>query len=192
MQRNILIIIGHPDPAPGRYLRALAEAYACGARASHHAVRVVDVAQLAFPLLRSQQEWRSGGIPEALRAAHADLMWADHLLLCYPLWLGDVPALFKGFLEQVLRIDLSADGKSTGAKPLAGKSARVLVTMGMPGWVYRWFYGAHSLRSLERNVLRFVGAGPVRDTLIGMVETMKPAQRTRWLKRVEALGRAAA
>jgi hypothetical protein len=30
--------------------------------------------------------------------------------------------------------------------------------MGMPAAVYRWFYRAHSLKSLERNILGFVAA----------------------------------
>ena len=53
---------------------------------------------------------------------------------------------------------------------LTGKTARIVVTMGMPAFVYRWYFGGHSLKSLERNILRFVGIRPVRESLIGMVE----------------------
>ena len=60
--------------------------------------------------------------------------------------------------------------------------------MGMPGLVYRWFFAKHSLMSLKRNVLELVGIPPVRETIIGMVET---ADHGKWLKRVESLGRAA-
>src|SRR3546814_9849412 len=59
--------------------------------------------------------------------------WADHLVILYPLWLGDVPALLKGFLEQILRPGFAIDEGSTGmsAKLLTGRSARIIVTMGM-------------------------------------------------------------
>ena len=40
---------------------------------------------------------------------------------------------------------------------MSGKSARIVVTMGMPGFWYRWYFRAHSLRSLQRNILKFVG-----------------------------------
>jgi len=73
------------------------------------------------------------------------------------------------------------ESKSWPKKRLRGRSARIVVTMGMPTLVYRWVFLAHSLRSLERNILRFVGIGPVRDTLIGLVEAMSPAKRERWL-----------
>lgn len=35
---------------------------------------------------------------------------------------------------------------------------------------YRLVYGAHSVKSLERNILRFVGFRPVGHNLIGGVE----------------------
>ena len=59
--------------------------------------------------------------------------------------------------------------------------------MGMPGLVYRAYYGAHSVKSLEHNILGFVGFAPVRRTIIGTVEG--PAQtRLRALATVRALG----
>jgi putative NADPH-quinone reductase len=69
----------------------------------------------------------------------------------------------------------------------AGKSARVIVTMGMPGLLYRLFYRAHSLKSLERNILKFVGIAPVASMVLGMVEA-SPEQRDKWLAQVRVLG----
>jgi hypothetical protein len=60
--------------------------------------------------------------------------------------------------------------------------------MGMPAFVYRWYFGAHSIRSLERNILRFVGIAPVHRSLIGLVET-KAGWRERWLAAIARLGR---
>lgn len=191
MARNIVLVIGHPDPSPRCYLRILANAYADGAREGGHSVHIIDVATLDFPLLRTQREWKTKPVPEGLRDAQRDLMRADHLVIFYPLWLGDVPALFKAFLEQVLRpAETAPDGASPFTKkPFAGKSARVVVTMGMPAWVYRWVFGAHSLKNLSRNVLRFVGVGPIRHTLIDMIEAKDPAKRAKWLKQIRLIGR---
>jgi hypothetical protein len=49
--------------------------------------------------------------------------------------------------------------------------------MGMPGFFYRWFYRAHSLKSFERNILRFCGIGPVRATVVGLVESAGARKR---------------
>lgn len=189
---RIVLIQGHPDPAGEHLGHALADAYARGAAAGGHELRRVEVARLDFPLLRTQAEWKDGAAPPALRDAQEAIRWCGHLVLIYPLWLGTMPALVKGFLEQTLRPDLWAGIEGGSWQPrLGGRSARVVVTMGMPALAYRWWFGAHSLKSLERNVLRFSGIRPVRHSLVGSVEATSDAVRQRWLDRMERLGRAA-
>jgi putative NADPH-quinone reductase len=192
--RRILIIQGHPDPKGGHFGQALAQAYAQGATAAGHALRQVDIARLDFPLLRSATDWEKGSVPPSLQPVQDDIRWAQHLVLFFPLWMGDMPAYLKGFLEQVARPGFAfqpgdeANG-GFGKKGLGGRSARVLVTMGMPALVYRYYFRAHSVRALERNVLGFVGIAPVQETLIGMVDRIDADARARWLAKLSALGR---
>ena len=190
MGKHIVVIDGHPDPDERRLCHALAAVYARGAEAGGHTVEPVVLAALDFPLLRTRREWEDGALPASLRQAQEAIGRADHLVLIYPLWLGSMPALTKAFLEQVLRPGFAIDPGRRSLRPglLRGKSARIVVTMGMPALVYRWFFLAHSLRSLERNILKFSGIGPIRTTLIGSVEG--PAKTARaWLERIGALGR---
>lgn len=63
--------------------------------------------------------------------------------------------------------------------------------MGMPTLIYRWYFRAHGLKNLERNILKFVGFRPVRDTLIGGVGTSSKSTIERWLARIKELGRQA-
>jgi putative NADPH-quinone reductase len=192
MPDRIALIQAHPDAAGGHLGHALAQAYADAARAAGREVRLIDVAQLDFPLLRSQKDWMEGQVPAALRPAQDDIRWANHLVLFFPLWLGDMPALLKAFLEQIARPGFAFDyveGNPLGKKLLTGRSARVVVTMGMPALVYRWIFRAHSLRSLERNILGFVGIAPVHETLIGGVEGLGEAGVQRWLEEMRELGR---
>ena len=190
---RVLILQGHPTPGGGHYGHALGEAYGAGARAAGHEVREIRTGDIDFPLILSTEDWRTAAPPPAIAAAQEAILWAEHLVIFYPLWLGDVPAHFKGFLEQAIRptligeIDMS--GKS--GRRLAGRSVRIIVTMGMPGWFYRLYYRAHSLKSLSRNVLQFDGLGPVRTTVVGSVDR-SPAHRVRWIERVKALGARAA
>ena len=188
------MIQGHPDPAAGHFCNALADAYAAGAAAGGHELRRIPVAELNFPLLRTQAEYRAGPLPAGLEQAQADLLWADHYLIVYPLWAGTMPALLKGFLEQVVRPELYERPSGSGRewlRPLPGKSARIIVTMGMPAVVYRWYFRAHSLKNLERGILGFVGIKPVRSTLIGLIDNIGKEKREGWLRRAELLGRRA-
>lgn len=191
MSRRIAIIQGHPDPRGVHFGHALAEAYRRGAQAGGHELRHIDVAQLDFPLLRTKEDWEKGEPPAAIRAAQETIRWANHLVMFYPLWAGDVPALFKGFLEQVFRpgFAVSSEPNRPGKRLLRGKSARIVVTMGMPAFFYRWYFRAHGLKNLKRNLLGFCGIGPVRSSVIGMVEGSN-MRRRKWIEAMHTLGRA--
>jgi putative NADPH-quinone reductase len=186
---RILLIDGHPDPDAGHFIHALADAYRDGAEKGGHDVRQVRVADLDFPILRSQREWKENPVPRDIAAAQQAITWAEHLVFLYPMWLGDVPALMKGFLEQVARPHFAFRYREQGfpEKLLAGRSARIIVTMGMPAVAYSLVYRAHSLKSLERNILRFAGINPVHHTIIGRVEASED-NRQRWLEDIRLLG----
>ena len=192
MSKRILVIQGHPDASQKHLGHALADSYALGAEGGGNQVRRITLAELDIPPLRSQHEWEEGELPASLKPAQDDIGWAEHIVFFFPLWLGDMPALVKGFLEQVARpgfaIIREKGGKPWGKKGLTGRSARVVVTMGMPALVYRWYFRAHSIKSLERNILGFVGIAPVHETLIGLTADMKPQDAAKWFKKLERLG----
>ncbi|QOY92764.1 NAD(P)H-dependent oxidoreductase [Massilia sp. UMI-21] len=191
MGKHILIIQGHPDRSREHLCHALADAYADGARAAGHSVETVEPAQLAFPLLTDPAQWQDCPAPDALLPAQDAIARAEHIVLVYPLWLGDMPAQLKGFLEQVLRPGFAIAREARNPMKsglLAGRSARVIVTMGMPAPFYRWFYGAHGLQLLRRNILKFVGLKPVAATVVGMTGSMPPERLARWSARLGRLG----
>lgn len=191
MGKHILMIQGHPDASQRHLCHSLEDAYVQGATAAGHEIQRINVATLDFPILRSQHEWEQGLLPPGLAQAQAAIKWAEHMVFFFPLWLGDMPALLKGFLEQVARpgFAFSREGKNPLTnKGLTGRSARVVVTMGMPATIYRWYFRAHSIKSLERNILGFVGIAPVNETLIGMVGNMESEPAKKWLATLEKLG----
>jgi putative NADPH-quinone reductase len=185
---NIAIIQGHPDPAGGHFGHALAAAYAEAAKSAGHEVRTIEVAKLDFPPLRAASDWQQAA-PRPIAEAQEILNWAQHFFIVFPLWMGDMPALLKAFFEQVLRPGFAFGEARPGRLPkklLKGRSARILVTMGMPAFFYRAYYRAHSVKNLKRNILEFCGVSPVHTTLIGMVEG-KAAARSAWLARMAKL-----
>lgn len=191
MPKRIVIIQGHPDSTARHFCHALADEYAKGCEDGGHEVRRIEVASLDFPLLRTREDFEKGRPPESIKPAQDAIKWADHLVIIYPLWLGSMPALLKAFLEQVLRPGFAFEYQKSGGmarKLLVGKSARIIVTMGMPAFVYRWIFFAHSLKSLKRNTLWFCGVGPVKATLIGNIEGMTEKQRAGWLDEMRGLG----
>ena len=183
---RVLIVNGHPDARPERLSAALAAAYEEGALKGGHQVRRIDVGALNFPLIRSTADFTDKEPPEAIRAAQGDVLWAQHLVIVHPLWLGAAPALLKGFFEQVFRYGFAIPtGKMGGL--LKDRSARIVVTMGMPAPAYRWLFGGFGVRGLSRSVLWLAGIKPIRTTLLGMVEA-DPKRRAAWLEEMRRLG----
>jgi putative NADPH-quinone reductase len=191
MGKRIVIIQGHPDACSRHFGHALADEYAKGAEDGGHEVKQIEVAKLDFPFLRTKEEFEKGAPPDSITQAQDAIAWADHLVIIYPLWLGSMPALLEAFFEQLFRPGFAFEYDESGHFPkkrLTGKSARIVVTMGMPAAIYRWFFLAHGLKNLQRNILGFSGIGPIRSTLIGSIEGMSEKQRMGWLDEMRGLG----
>jgi putative NADPH-quinone reductase len=186
---KITIIQGHPDSSRRHLCHALADAYADAASQAGHDVSRIEIAGIAFPMLRTKEEFNSGTPPASLKPAADAIVAADHIVLVFPLWLGTMPALAKAFLEQVIRPGVAFSYEKYGAKKLlAGRSAHIVVTLGMPAWLYRTFYCSHGIRGLRRNVFKFVGFSPVRTTMFGMVENASDPTKSRWLDNMRKNG----
>jgi putative NADPH-quinone reductase len=189
MQKTVTIIQGHPDPAGHHLCHALADAYAEGAASAGHRVIRIDIAAIDFPILRTQADFESGPLPASLAPSHDAVLSANHIVIVFPLWLGTMPALLKAFLEQVMRPGTAFAYEKNGIKKLlGGRSAHVVVTMGMPALLYRVLYFSHGVQALRQNILKFVGFSPVRTTMLGMVNTATGGTRTGWMNDMRRKG----
>jgi putative NADPH-quinone reductase len=189
---TIAIIVGHPQRAT--FCEALAEAYRRGAESAGHKVHLFRLASMNFePILREGYRKEQPLEPD-LQAAYDAMAASDHWVLIFPLWCGDMPAIMKGFIERILQPDLIKRQGTENAmnwRIFEKKSGRIIMTMGMPVTVYRFWYGAHAIKLLKRNILNFIGIAPVRETLLGMIADSSHGQRDGWLKAAESMGRRA-
>ena len=151
MGKHVLVINGNPDPAPERLSCAIANAYAAAAAGAGHSVARLDVGALAFPVLRHGADFLTVPVEAAIAAARGEINRADHLVIIYPLWLGGPPALLKAFMEQISRAGFALQAGAGFPKGrLKGKSARIIVTMGMPALAYRLIYGGHGVKAFVK------------------------------------------
>ena len=190
--RKIMIVVGHPQN--NTFCEALGKAYQAGAESAGHEAKLFVLADMTFdPILREGYR-REQPLEPDLWAAYQSLAACDHVVIVFPLWCGDMPALLKGFIERVLQPNLIALQGTENAMNWSifkNKTCRLVMTMGMPVSIYRFWYGGHALKLLTRNILNFIGIKPVRHTLFGMIATSKPDTRERWLRTVRELGRRA-
>lgn len=187
---RILIVNGHPDPAPERLSAGLAQAYADGAKGAGHDVRHIDVGRLSFSLLRNAADFALPPKDPDIVAAQTSFRWAEHIVFIYPIWFGSIPALFKAFVELVgcgeFLATTGGGGYSRGN--LSGRSARVILTMGMPALLYRLAFGAYGAKAFERSILRLSGFSPIRTTYLGDAK-ISYERSCRWITIVRRLGK---
>jgi putative NADPH-quinone reductase len=113
-------------------------------------------------------------------------------VIIYPLWLGTMPAVVKAFFEQLSRNSFAIAADAKGGWPrqmLKGRSARVIVTMGMPAAAYKLIFGAHGVRGFESSILGMAGIKPIRETLIGGVGALSREKAEALLARMRRLGK---
>ena len=155
---NVLLVFAHPEP---RSLNgALRDVAIQELEAQGHEVRVSDlyadrwkseVDRADFPALApdarfkpaaaSGQAFAGNALTEDVRAEHAKLLWADALILQFPLWWFTMPAILKGWVDRVYAYGFAYGvgehndrrwGDRYGEGTLVGKRAMLLVTAG--GW----------------------------------------------------------
>ncbi|GAA0466435.1 NAD(P)H-dependent oxidoreductase [Parasphingorhabdus litoris] len=188
--KRIAIIDAHPDPDPARFGHALVSAYAEAAKKAGHEVREIRLAGKDIPILESRTQWMEHPVPDDVKPGQEAIKWAQHVVILYPLWMGDMPALLKAFIEHAFRPGFALsyeEGKRAPKKLLGGRTARLIVTMGMPALFYRAYFAAHSVRSFKRNILALSGIDPVATSLVGNVDG-SPKHRKRWLQKISDHG----
>lgn len=191
MGRTVCIIQGHPHNEVRHLCHAIADAYADGARAARAEVRRVDLGGMDIPLLRDPADFLSAP-PSQIVAAQDAIRASQHIVVVYPLWLGTMPAVVKAFFEHLCRHGFAIEADPKGGWPkqmLKDRSARVIVTMGMPASAYKLFFGAHGVRGFESGILGMAGIKPIRETLLGGVGALNRNRSEALLARIRALGK---
>ncbi len=189
MPKKILVILGQPQRHS--YGGALMQAYVEGARAAGAEVKELYLGEIKFTACASTTLQHPVELEPDLRDAQAAIKWADHLVFVYPIWWGTIPALLKGFIERVFQTGFAVNFREKSPlwdKLLTGRSARLIVSLNTPPWIYRWYFGRPGHNTMKKTILGFCGVKPVRITEIGPIRGSTEAKRGKWLKQVHALG----
>lgn len=184
-----LLLTAHPEP--NSFLRALAQAWQQGAEGAGMAVQHLDVHDLHFDPIRSGGYDDEPELEPDLQRFQQAVARAAHVVVAFPLWWSSTPAALKGLFDRVLLPGwaFSYDAKSSMPKPgLAGRSARVIVTMDAPGWWDALSNRSSGRRQVVDGTLKFCGLRPVKASTFGQIGKTTPAKREQMLQRARRLG----
>lgn len=147
---NVLIVLAHPEPQS--FNGALARAAAKMFLSQGHAVRACDLYAEKFAAdeharhfrqrknparFDAQTEQRFNAeretLPADVRQQIDDLLWADFVLLQFPLWWFGMPAILKGWMDRVFAYGALYTGSRRFHLGMCrGKRAMMSVTAGSP------------------------------------------------------------
>lgn len=154
---NVLIVYAHPEPQSLN--GSLKDFSVQRLEAAGHAVQVSDLYVMQWkatldandstaqsgdrfnPSLDSQQAFAQGLQSKDIELEQEKLLWADTVILQFPLWWFSMPAILKGWVERVYAYGFAYGvgehsdvrwGDRYGEGTLAGKRAMLIVTTG--GW----------------------------------------------------------
>ncbi len=146
---NILIVSAHPEPAS--LTNALRDVAVDQLRADGHEVRISDLYAMNWKAGHDRADFPELDPAEPLhlpiesmrasvtRAFSKDVieeqdkvLWADALILAFPLWWFSVPAILKGWIDRVWTagVGYQTGGERYGAGRMAGKRAMIMVMVG--------------------------------------------------------------
>lgn len=192
MQKNILLILGHPSV--NSFCKGLLDAYQQGAASVGATCKTIFISQLKFDVNLADGYKTGEAMPleEDLVKAQQLISWADHVVFVYPNWWGFMPAIAKGFIDRVLLPGFAFknhSGKNFPEKLLKGKSMRIMVTMDTPKWWFYLVYRASQFQILKHIVFGYVGFDPIRCSTFGFIRKSTGKLRTQWLEHARQLGK---
>ncbi len=188
--KKILIINGHPDEESFNYV--LAEAYKKGVEDSSAEVSVIHIKDLEFnPNLQFGYRKRIKLEPDLLKSIE-EIKKADHITWIFPMWWYGYPAIMKGFVDRTFLPGIAfeyVEGKAFHKKLLKGKTARIIITADTPKYYDRIFFCSPAINQFKKGTLEFCGIKPVKVTYISPIKSSTLAFRTKWINKIEQLGK---
>jgi len=155
-----------------------------------HEVRVTDLYEERFdPLLFFDGEHlrRDLQFDEDTRIYRENILWAEHLVVIFPIWWGGMPAILKGFIDKVFAKGFAYDyTKTLPIGQLKGKTAWIINTHDTPS-LYAKLFGVDYGKVLKRKVLAFCGIKTVCHTSMPSTRNSTIDQRRRWLDKIYRL-----
>lgn len=188
--KKILVILGHPNNESLN--GSLAESYAKGCISAGAEVKILKLGELQFdPILRLGYNSHQALEPD-LEKAKELILWAEHIAWFYPSWWGNAPALLKGFIDRVFLPGFAFKYRKDSPmndKLLAGRTARIFITMDAP-YIWNWLmYGNSNIRWMKNATLEFCGFKVKKSITFGQVRFAKNEKIQNWLNDVEKIGK---
>lgn len=187
MNMNVLIVVANPNSAS--FCNGIASEIQRFLLNTENNVRLKSLYESHFNPLLEGPEIRLSDIEKAdpsLLSECRDLQWCDFLVIVHPNWWEAPPAILKGWIDRVFRVNMayrySPEGKPVGL--LKGKRALVVNTSNTPLQVEKEVYKDPLDHYWKTCVLGFCGMSPVDRVLLTGIIKSTEAERKKMITEV--------
>ncbi|ABR62317.1 NAD(P)H-dependent oxidoreductase [Sinorhizobium medicae] len=191
---RILLVLAHP--LENSFAASVARTAKESLEAKGHTVDLLDLYRDGFDPRLTVAE-RGSYFDERYDSSEVSvwvdrLKAADGLMLVFPQWWFNFPAILKGFFDRVFAPGVAFDHDRAGGRimPRLGniKLFWALTSTGSPWWVVHLYMGNPVRRLLKRGIAAFCGKGlDFRMIALHDMDRVTEAKRKRHLERVRAL-----
>ena len=185
---NVLIVYAHPNPLS--FNQSILKVVNAAFKNKGATVRLKDLYAERFdPVLGEAQLslQNEGKIPDDIKCEQEQVTWADTIVVIYPLWWFDRPAILKGWFDRVFTNGFAFSFDENGVQGLLkGKRAVVVVTAGGA----REDFGRNAdqlTKSTTEGTLAFCGITDIVDRVFYSVPIVDDDARKQMLDELEEL-----
>src|ERR1017187_133793 len=189
---NISLILAHPDP--GSFNHAVAEAAEATLRGAGHHVVFHDLYQEKFAPVLPGPEIPEGAPLDPLVAEHCrEIAAAEGIVIVHPNWWGMPPAILKGWIDRVLRMEMAyrfvanEKGEGVAVGLLPAQAAIVFNPANTPDEREGAVFGDPLETLWKKCVFDLCGVKNVQRRTFAVVVTSTPEQRAQWLAEVREI-----
>jgi NAD(P)H dehydrogenase (quinone) len=190
---RVLVVLAHP--LKESFAASVSGMVVSALEAKGHQVDLLDLYAENFDPRLSEAErasYMTGTYDLSAVAPYAErLTAAEALILVFPQWWFNLPAILKGFVDRVfapgVAFDYAADGIKLEPKLEKLKYLWVFSTTGSPWWVVKFYMGDPVRRILKRGVAAFCGKRvDFRMTCLHNMDDTTQAKREKFLEKVRS------
>ena len=125
--------------------------------------------------------------PYTVRKYKTKLEQTEHLVLIFPIWWMNMPAMMKGFIDKVIfpGVAYKMEGSQLVSRLHSLRQVIIISTMNTPSDVYREKFNNSLEGSLVKGTFNQIGIHDVQWISINMVKQSGPEMRKLWLEEIE-------
>jgi len=186
--KNVLVIFANPNKKS--FGTSLGKSFIKGLKknSKENNVKELYLSDLKFDL-NEKKQFQEQILEDDILKAQELILWANHIVFCYPIWWYNFPAVLKGFFDRTFQSGFAFkfDDKPFPVKLLKGRTAQAIVTMDAPPIFYRLVIGINDKRIL-RQMLNFCGVKMLSHNYFGSIKKSDEKKKIKWLDKAYKLG----